>query len=153
MSLYICEKCGVIENTALCIPDNVDIKNKEKYPFKTSLQMDIDNEHLCSKCNTGEWHYKFESKYPTEIEKAYAELSEYTYITKYDHCMSFETFQQVYNSPRWDYFQEKIKWAKENKEELTYNSELDELFTNEELAKRKIKKMLNKSLGNIFCRL
>ncbi len=51
MSIYICEKCGCIENTSL-----------GGY-WKNCLRKEP---KACSECNTGEWHNEFEKKYWTE---------------------------------------------------------------------------------------
>ena len=51
MSVYICEKCGCIENTALG-SYWVNVINKEP--------------KVCSECHTGEWHNKFEKQHWTE---------------------------------------------------------------------------------------
>lgn len=51
MSIYICEKCGCIENTAL----GGYWINK----YNNELGM-------CSECNTGEWHNEFEKVHWTE---------------------------------------------------------------------------------------
>lgn len=51
MSVYICEKCGCIENTALGgYWDNV--RNKEP--------------KMCSECNTGKWHNEFPKEHWTD---------------------------------------------------------------------------------------
>lgn len=51
MSVYVCEKCGCIENTALGGYWN-NVRNKEP--------------KMCSECNTGKWHNEFDKKYWTE---------------------------------------------------------------------------------------
>lgn len=51
MSVYICEKCGCIENTGLGGYWRNVIKKEPK---------------ACSECNTGKWHNKFEKKHWTE---------------------------------------------------------------------------------------
>ena len=51
MSIYICEKCGCIENTALGDYWN-NIINDEPI--------------ICSECSTGKWHNKFDKKHWTE---------------------------------------------------------------------------------------
>ena len=51
MSVYICEKCGCIENTALGGYWR-NLCNKEA--------------KMCSECNTGEWHNWFEKKHWSE---------------------------------------------------------------------------------------
>ena len=48
MSVYICEKCGAIENTAL-----------GGY-WQNHLNYQIP---MCSECNTGKWHGQFEKEY------------------------------------------------------------------------------------------
>ncbi|VYT08006.1 Uncharacterised protein [uncultured Clostridium sp.] len=56
MSVYICEKCGVIENTAV----GGYWKNSFEHEPKK-----------CSECNFGKWHGKFEKKHWTDygVEK------------------------------------------------------------------------------------
>lgn len=56
MSVYICEKCGCIENTALGGYWR-NVANKEP--------------PMCSECNTGKWHGEFEKCHWTEygVEK------------------------------------------------------------------------------------
>ena len=50
MSMYICEKCGCIENTALGgYWKNVINQEPKK----------------CSECNRGEWHNEFEKRHWT----------------------------------------------------------------------------------------
>lgn len=51
MSVYICEKCGCIENTAL---GGYWMNVIDKEP------------KACSECNTGKWHNEFEKKHWTE---------------------------------------------------------------------------------------
>lgn len=51
MSVYICEKCGCIENTALGGYWR-NVANKES--------------KMCSECNTGKWHNKFEKHHWTK---------------------------------------------------------------------------------------
>lgn len=51
MSIYICEKCGCIENTALGGYWR-NVCNKEP--------------KMCSECNNGEWHGEFEKKHWTD---------------------------------------------------------------------------------------
>lgn len=48
MSIYICEKCGAIENTATGGYWKNVINNEPK---------------MCSECNTGKWHGRFPKKY------------------------------------------------------------------------------------------
>ena len=51
MSVYICEKCGCIENTSL-----------GGY-WKNALRKEP---KMCSECNTGVWHNEFPKKHWTE---------------------------------------------------------------------------------------
>ena len=51
MSVYICEKCGCIENTSLGGYWR-NVINKEP--------------KMCSECNTGEWHNEFEKRHWTD---------------------------------------------------------------------------------------
>lgn len=51
MSVYICEKCGCIESTALGGYWR-NVINKEP--------------KMCSECNNGEWHNEFEKKHWSE---------------------------------------------------------------------------------------
>ena len=51
MSVYICEKCGCIENTSLGGYWR-NVVNKEP--------------KMCSECNNGEWHNEFEKRHWTE---------------------------------------------------------------------------------------
>lgn len=51
MSVYICEKCGCIENTALGGYWRNVCNNEPK---------------MCSECNNGEWHGEFEKKHWTD---------------------------------------------------------------------------------------
>lgn len=48
MSTFLCEKCGAIENTAT---SNYWLNKMENYPV------------LCSKCETGKWHNRFERRH------------------------------------------------------------------------------------------
>lgn len=56
MSIYICEKCGCIENTALGGYWSNFLREEPK---------------ACSECDTGKWHNEFEKKHWTEygVEK------------------------------------------------------------------------------------
>ena len=51
MSVYICEKCGCIENTALGGYWSNSLRKEPK---------------MCSECNTGQWHNQFKKKHWTE---------------------------------------------------------------------------------------
>lgn len=97
MSLYICEECGAIENTACCdrnaginplYPNmhmmdmqghGIEIITKEFYKEADAVVM------LCSECNTSVWHGEFNKNYATEEELAIGSFSKYNMITPYDH--------------------------------------------------------------------
>ena len=105
MSIFICSRCGCIENTATCGP------NYNHYDmFKPNISLMAMQGHgddiyinyipggeptlfkpkdkimmLCSECNTGYWHGQFNKVYPNDREKEIAKLSKYNMITKYDH--------------------------------------------------------------------
>ena len=49
MSLFVCEQCGTIENTALG-------------QFWTWPKEEAVNERLCSACATGKWHGRFQRR-------------------------------------------------------------------------------------------
>lgn len=51
MSVYICEKCGCIENTSLGGYWR-NVRNNQSI--------------MCSECNNGEWHGEFEKRHWTE---------------------------------------------------------------------------------------
>ena len=110
MSLFICSNCGTVENHS-----TINRNNNKKFPnmhlmdmhgcggsfdlsvikpnwIKTSDEIVM----LCSECNSGEWHNEFPKGQATDIEKAYAELSEYNYCTQFDHDMSFDEFERQY---------------------------------------------------------
>lgn len=95
MSLFICSKCGCIENTNL-VRGSVDEQQviNSDYPNlhlseMTSMKdgnMDSNGiRMLCSECNTGKWHGEFDKKYPTGDERRIASFSRYGMITPYDH--------------------------------------------------------------------
>ena len=77
MSLFTCNSCGCVENTALCSSDN---RKGDKFPHKSLMFMHgfDDNyektgvrseiELLCSECNTGVWHGEFTKKPATDVE-------------------------------------------------------------------------------------
>lgn len=106
MSLYVCHKCGGIENTTT-YNANVDMNNLDpKYPnfhlfdmqgasTKDSLVEGKDGVvatfkkagevmMLCSECNFGKWHNEFNKRYATEDEKLLALYSYYNLITPFD---------------------------------------------------------------------
>lgn len=157
MSLFICENCDTVENTAL-IHGLDGVKAKEDFPNMSIMDMEGCSDEeiyvgemgvyewkqpseklmLCSECNTENWHNKFKKEKPTEIEREYAKYSKSAYITQYDHPVDFETFEKLYDSDRYDYFKEKLKWAVDNEEQLEYDPFVDELYTHKEMQRQKI---------------
>lgn len=106
MSLYVCHKCGGIENTTT-YNANVDMNNLDpKYPNLHLMDMQgastkdmlVEGKDgivatfkkadevmmLCSECNYGKWHNEFEKSYATEDEKLLALYSYYNLITPFD---------------------------------------------------------------------
>jgi hypothetical protein len=81
----------------------------EKYLASIDYKQDTDIMMLCSRCNTGAWHGKFEWRSATDIEKEYAKYSKYNYCTYFDHPVSFETFEKLYNSDGYAHFREKLQ--------------------------------------------
>ena len=82
MPLFICAKCGVIENTATSCYWTLTSSRIDKYKFHPDL-IQYKGKPLCSECAKtiygkdkdgnyisgvvpGEWHNKFEKKYPDE---------------------------------------------------------------------------------------
>lgn len=70
MSLFICNKCGCVENSNL-----VDGLGNTR------------EEMLCSECKTGTWHGEFEKRHPGPIEFLISKFSLLGYITPYDHVV------------------------------------------------------------------
>lgn len=85
MSLFVCEKCGVIENTACCSywALAVDaLREKKKLKWSDELKSYEGKKFLCSECATikydalgnnpvvipGEWHSKFDKEFPSDKE-------------------------------------------------------------------------------------
>ena len=83
MSLFICEKCGVIENTACCDYWALSCdhhSDKKKLKWSDELQSFAGHQFLCSECAEiqydesgnnpivvpGKWHDNFEKEYPNE---------------------------------------------------------------------------------------
>ena len=106
MSLYICQSCGCVENTALCAPyHQKDLVRNLDYPNMALMEMQGFGEDetfvgkvmhyqwkrpnqilmLCSECNTGKWHGEFKKEKATDIDKVNALYSKYNSITPYDH--------------------------------------------------------------------
>jgi len=114
MSLFICSKCSCVDNNNLIKPGR-----SEKYPNLAQMSMmeitEINGKSrmLCSECNTGKWHGKFSKDMPTKIEKEYAKYSEYGFCTTFDHPVSFEEFEKIYNSNKYDNFKEKFNNSKQ----------------------------------------
>lgn len=81
MSLFVCAKCGCIENTATCSFWALVNPRAKDYIYDESLK-DYKCQPLCSECakieydndgnivvTPGEWHGKFKKEYATEEEK------------------------------------------------------------------------------------
>lgn len=109
MSLFVCSKCGCIENTATCSNSELrtvytaEIKDEDKF-FPHMGRMDMDGHDdediivngkvwkrkdeikvLCSECNDGVWHGEFNKEQATEDELKLAAYSKYNMVTPYDH--------------------------------------------------------------------
>ena len=108
MSLFLCSRCGCIENTNLVNktykPTLCHFNGDEKdfHPSLSRMSMDgYDDEdiylngkiwkhrsdimYLCSECNTGTWHDEFEKTMPSERTVILSQFSKAGYITTYDH--------------------------------------------------------------------
>lgn len=94
MSLFICSKCGCVENTNLIHGKEDDRKYSpdatEEYPCYCLQDMHgygrcSEITMLCSECNTGTWHGEFTKEQATEEEKYIGSHSKYGMITYYDH--------------------------------------------------------------------
>ena len=80
MSLFVCMKCGAVENTNCCTPKGVIREDENGFPNKHIMAMHgfdknyietgiiSEIEMLCSECNTGSWHGEFERKQANKIE-------------------------------------------------------------------------------------
>lgn len=81
MSLFICDKCGVLENTACCDYWSLSMdyhSDKKKLQWSEELKPFEGHKFLCSECAKikydengcnpvvvkGEWHNKFDKEYP-----------------------------------------------------------------------------------------
>ncbi len=83
MSLYICGKCGHIENSS-CYDRGID--KDPSFPNLHMMEMhEWPFQMLCSECNTGTWHGEFPKELPKAWEVEYGKLSKYNYITPFDH--------------------------------------------------------------------
>ena len=121
MSLFLCSRCGCIENTNLVNktykPTLCHFNGDEKdfHPSLSRMSMDgYDDEdiylngkiwkhrsdimYLCSECNTGTWHDEFEKTMPSERTVILSQFSKAGYITKYDHaeCSIIEDDDDVF---------------------------------------------------------
>ena len=79
---FVCNKCICIDDSDLVLPDQMIVN--EEYDAKSSDEMIESGVMLCSECNTGEWHGKFEKEEATVEEIALASFSKYNAITPYD---------------------------------------------------------------------
>lgn len=109
MSLFVCQKCNSIDNTATCSGDHsptiytaiVEDLN-DFYPNMGGQDMDGHGDEdivvngvvwkkadevkrLCCYCNTGKWHHEFERCCASEDELKVAMYSKYNMITPFDH--------------------------------------------------------------------
>lgn len=73
MPLFICEKCGAIENTALGY----------YWPARYCKEP-----ALCSECYTGEWHGRFEKEYYKDLSKE--DKEDYDLINELNYLNSHE---------------------------------------------------------------
>lgn len=108
MSLFLCSRCGCIENTNLINkeykPTIYQFNGDEKdfHPNLSRMEMDgfgkediylngniwkhaSDILYLCSECNTGIWHNEFEKTMPSERTVILSQFSKAGYVTTYDH--------------------------------------------------------------------
>lgn len=109
MSLFVCENCRCIENTACA---DIGAGTDPSYPnmhmmemqgygdevnlgthltketlrnFPNGIKPPTDILMLCSECNTGQFHNEFDKTYATVDEHKIASYSRYNAITPYDH--------------------------------------------------------------------
>lgn len=110
MSLFLCSRCGCIENTNLVNKNyeptlyhfNGDEKDFHPNLFRMSMDGYDDEDiylngkmwkhksdimYLCSECNTGTWHGEFEKTMPSKRTVILSQFSKAGYITTYDHDM------------------------------------------------------------------
>lgn len=90
MSLFICQRCGNIENTALAGGEGIQTEVTEEHPHLHLMDMQgfgsIDHiEMLCCECNTGKGHGEFEYEKAGDVEYEIAKYSRYNMITPFDH--------------------------------------------------------------------
>lgn len=109
MPLFLCSKCGCIENSHLVnktetyVPTVYNYEGDESkfFPHMSKMKMDgfdkediIVNDNvwkrkdekkfLCSECNTGHWHEEFTKSFPSENTKILSLFSSCGFITPYD---------------------------------------------------------------------
>ena len=87
MSKYICDSCGAVDDTEHI---HINLGSNNQKPNLMSVDMmgiDLcsDRHMLCSECNTGMWHGKFEKLPATINEEAISKFSKYNMVTQYDH--------------------------------------------------------------------
>lgn len=109
MPLFICSKCGCVENNHLVnksepyVPTVYNFEGEESkfFPHMSQMKMDgydtediivngkvwkrkDENKFLCSECNTGVWHNEFKKSFPDEETKILSLFSQNGFITPYD---------------------------------------------------------------------
>ena len=101
MSLFICSKCGCVENTNCCtmgiqyvdgeVVDNgfPNMGPMEMRGYRNPDNIDDKSEPmmLCSECNTGKWHGEFEKRQAEPVEILISKFSKLSYITPLDHVV------------------------------------------------------------------
>lgn len=81
MSLFICDKCGCVDNTSCNHPPYDMVGIDPTFPNMHSMEMAgfrededgnelprVASQLLCSECNTGKWHGEFSKKKATAVE-------------------------------------------------------------------------------------
>ena len=102
MSLFICSKCGCVEDNNYCTIGIQYIDGEvvdNGFPNLTVEEMCSDKSEedvednvkkpgmLCSECNTGTWHGKFEKRQPEGVEVLISKFSKCGYIVPLDHVV------------------------------------------------------------------
>lgn len=110
MSLYVCHECGCVENTGLVnkMLEDSKLDLNPDYPNMTLMSMqgaDVKDltifdsntgkavvykkaneiKMLCTECNFGRWHNKFNKRKANDREIELAKYSMYNLITPFDH--------------------------------------------------------------------
>jgi len=89
MGLFICSKCGCIENTNLndkgCVETTTGYPNLHSMEMYQMIEQGTLDGLLCSKCNTGKWHGDFKQEEANDVDKLLARFSKYNMTTPYDH--------------------------------------------------------------------